>query len=324
MKAKLLLSDLRYGHKLYERKSMGILNLKESSLITAIQSLKPSMAFWFILPSLILPIILIGYPIYDVFFNSFHYVSRFGIVKGFVGLDNYLDLFADEVFFESLIRTFWWTFFVVGFTVLLSLPIAVILDDDFYGRSIVRTIIMLPWAVSLAMNAVVWKWAFNGDIGMINHLLQQIGILSENIVWFADARLAFIIEISIGIIVSIPFTTTILMGGVASIDRDMYEAATIDGASPVRQFFSLTFPMLKPFINIALILNIIYVFNSFPLIWIITRGGPSNGTHLLITYVYQRAFEFGKIGLGSAGSVIMLCILIVFCFFFFFITRKKS
>jgi multiple sugar transport system permease protein len=305
-------------------KSMNHQYQKENSILTIIQSIKPSVAFWFILPSLILPIVLIGYPIFDVFWNSFHYVSRFGIVKGFVGIDNYLDLFEDEVFLESLIRTFWWTFFVVGFTVLLSLPIAVILNDNFYGRGIVRTIIMLPWAVSLAMNAVVWKWAFNGDIGMINHLLRQIGILDENIVWFSIAESAFIIEIIIGVIVSIPFTTTILMGGVASIDRDMYEAATIDGASPLRQFISLTFPMLKPFINIALILNIIYVFNSFPLIWIITRGGPSNGTHLLITYVYQRAFEFGKVGTGSAGSVIMLCILIVFCVFYFFITRKKS
>lgn len=290
----------------------------------AIQKTFANPAIWFILPSLILPLLIIGYPIFDVIRASVHYISRLGMVKGFIGLDNFIELYEDPVFIESLVRTFWWTIFVVGGTVCISVPVALVLNEPFKGRGVMRVIIMLPWAVSLAMNAVVWKWTFNGQFGMLNYVLEKLGILDKPYIWLALAEDAFVIEILVGIVVSIPFTTTLLLGGVSSIPKDIYEAARIDGASIWQQFVYLTLPLLKPFMNIALILNIIYVFNSFPIIWVMTRGGPNNGTHILITYIYQRAFEFGKIGQGAAGSVVMLCLLIVFSTLYLFLMQKKS
>jgi len=183
---------------------------------------------------------------------------------------------------------------------------------------------MLPWAMSLAMSAIVWKWTFNGQFGMLNYLLETFGVLDKPFVWLATAEHAFKIEIFVGIVVSIPFTVTILLGGLSSIPRDIYEAAEVDGATGLQRFRRLTLPLLKPFINIALVLNIIYVFNSFPIIWVMTRGGPNNGTHILITYIYQRAFEFGKIGQGAAGSVIMLIILLTFSILYLAIMREKE
>jgi multiple sugar transport system permease protein len=281
-------------------------------------------AFWLILPSLLLPLLIIAYPIFDVFRASTHYVSRLGMIKGFVGIDNFVALFEDPIFIESLIRTIWWTLFVVGGTQLIAIPVALILSEDFWGRSVVRVIIMLPWAMSLAMSAIVWKWTFNGQFGMLNYLLETFGVLDKPFVWLATAEHAFKIEIFVGIIVSIPFTVTILLGGLSSIPRDIYEAAEVDGATGLQRFRRLTLPLLKPFINIALVLNIIYVFNSFPIIWVMTRGGPNNGTHILITYIYQRAFEFGKIGQGAAGSVIMLIILLTFSILYLAIMREKE
>lgn len=281
-------------------------------------------AFWLILPSILLPLLIIAYPIFDVFRASTHYVTRLGMVKGFIGLENFVELFQDSIFIESLIRTIWWTIFVVGGTQLVAIPVALMLSEDFWGRGVVRVIIMLPWAMSLAMSAIVWKWTFNGQFGMLNYLLEAFGIFDKPFVWFALAENAFMIEIFVGIIVSIPFTVTILLGGLSSIPRDIFEAAEVDGATGLQRFTRLTLPLLKPFINIALVLNIIYVFNSFPIIWVMTRGGPNNGTHILITYIYQRAFEFGKIGQGAAGSVIMLIILLTFSILYLTLMREKK
>ena len=281
-------------------------------------------AFWLILPSILLPLLIIAYPIFDVFRASTHYVTRLGMVKGFIGLENFVELFQDSIFIESLIRTIWWTIFVVGGTQLVAIPVALMLSEDFWGRGVVRVIIMLPWAMSLAMSAIVWKWTFNGQFGMLNYLLEAFGIFDKPFVWFALAENAFMIEIFVGIIVSIPFTVTILLGGLSSIPRDIFEAAEVDGATGLQRFTRLTLPLLKPFISIALVLNIIYVFNSFPIIWVMTRGGPNNGTHILITYIYQRAFEFGKIGQGAAGSVIMLIILLTFSILYLTLMREKK
>jgi multiple sugar transport system permease protein len=119
-------------------------------------------------------------------------------------------------------------------------------------------------------------------------------------------------QILIGILATIPFTVTIFLGGLASIQEDLYEAAAIEGASPLDQFRFITFPLMKPFINIALVLNTIYVFNSFPIIWAMTQGGPANSTDILVTYLYKLAFRWGKLGEASAVSLVMFTILLAF------------
>lgn len=178
-----------------------------------------------------------------------------------------------------------WTAAVVGGTVLISVGVALILNQRFWGRGLARTLVMLPWSISLSMAAIVWLWAFDGDHGMVNATLRTLGLLAGNVQWMARAGTAFPVEIGVGILVSIPFTTTILLGGLSSIPTDIYEAASIDGASRVQAFRYLTLPLLRSFVNIALVLNVIYVFNSFPIIWVMTQGGPDNSTHILVTYL---------------------------------------
>lgn len=277
-----------------------------------------------ILPSLILAILVIGYPIVDLAYTSMQEVSRFGQLRGFIGFDNYAEVFSDPLFYSSLWRTVIWTVAVVGGTLVISLPIAIILNDDFYGRGLARVIIMLPWAVSLTMTAIVWRWALNGRSGLLNATLMDLHIITEPIEWLATATLAFTIEILIGILVSIPFTTTIFLGGLSSLPQDSYEAAVVDGATSWDQFVFITLPLMKPFINIAVILNVIYVFNSLPIIWVMTEGGPANGTDILVTYLYKLAFRFGQLGKASAISLIMFGALFAFTIAYVVIIMRQE
>jgi multiple sugar transport system permease protein len=265
-----------------------------------------------ILPSVALAGGLVVYPLYEIVNLSLHEVSRFGQVHGFVGVRNFGQIFGDPIFLGALLRTLEWTIVVVGGTVLLSVPVALVLNEPFWGRGLARTIVMLPWAVSLPMAAVVWLWSFNGDHGMVNTVLQQIGLIARPVQWTARASTAFPVEIAVGIWVSIPFTATILLGGLSSIPGDIYEAARIDGANGFQQFRWMTLPLLNPFVGIAVVLNVVYVFNSFPIIWVMTQGGPDNSTHILITYLYELAFRLGRPAPAAAVSLVALAIVFAF------------
>jgi multiple sugar transport system permease protein len=233
-------------------------------------------------------------------------------VQGFSGPANALRVLGDPLFFQSLVRTLEWTALVVGGTVLISTPVALVLNQDFIGRGVARTIIMLPWAVSLTMIGVVWRWALNSDYGLLNTTLQEIGAIGGPVPWLATAGTAFPMEVAIGILVSIPFTVTLYLGGLSAIPGELYEAARVDGAGAWQEFRHITLPLLRPFVNMAIVLNMIYVFNSFPIIWVLTQGGPANSTDILVTYLYKLAFRFGRLGDAAAVSLAMFAILLAF------------
>ncbi|WP_442504129.1 carbohydrate ABC transporter permease [Marinivivus vitaminiproducens] len=265
-----------------------------------------------VLPSFLLAAFVVLWPLWDLTQLATHSVSRFGQLRGFVGLDTFLDVFADADFRAALLRTGVWTVGVVGGTLLVSLPVALVLNEDFYGRGLARVIVMLPWAVSLTMTAVVWRWALNGESGLLNSALQAAGLIDGNVVWLASAATAFPIQIVIGILVSIPFTVTVFLGGLASVPDDLYEAAALEGAGAWQRFTTITWPLLRPFVTIATVLNVIYVFNSFPIIWVLTQGGPANSTDILVTHLYKLAFRVGRMGEAAAVSLVMFAILLAF------------
>ena len=277
-----------------------------------------------VLPSLVLALAVILYPFWEILRLSVSEVSRFGQMRGFVGGANFARVLTDPVFLAALLRTLEWTVAVVGGTVLISTGVALVLQQDFWGRGVARTLVLLPWAISLSMAAIVWLWAFDGDHGMVNATLRQLGLLDSNVQWMARAGTAFPIEIGVGILVSIPFTTTILLGGLSSIPGDIYEAAAIDGASRAQAFRHLTLPLLSGFVNIAIVLNVIYVFNSFPIIWVMTQGGPDNSTHILVTYLYEVAFRIGRPGPAAAVSLVMLAIVFAFTMIYVRMQRERA
>lgn len=273
---------------------------------------RPFTPYLLILPSFVLAALIILWPLEEIVTLATGDVNRFGILRGFVGLDNFRALFADPDFFAALLRTLVWTAAVVLGTLIVSLPIALILNEDFHGRGLARMIIMLPWAVSLTMTAIVWRWALNGESGMLNSGLRGLGLTDVNIQWLAEATSAFPVQILIGVLVSIPFTVTIFLGGLSSVPEDLYDAAALEGAGRGAQLRFITLPLLRPFVNIAFVLNTIYVFNSFPIIWVTTQGGPANSTDILVTYLYKLGFRLGRLGEASAVALIMFVILLAF------------
>jgi multiple sugar transport system permease protein len=222
-------------------------------------------------------------------------------------------LFADPLFWQSAWRTIIWTICVTGVTIFLSVPIAMALSQDFVGRTLARVIILLPWAMSATMSSIVWRWTLNGQYGILNTLLLESGVLRQPIDFLATAAVAFPIAILIGILSAIPLTVIIFLGAFSSLPNDVFDAAKIDGAAPVQVFRYMTLPLIRPFINIAIVLNVIYAFNSFAIIWVLTQGGPANGTDILVTYLYKVAFQYGRIAEAAAMSLVMFAFLFVWC-----------
>jgi multiple sugar transport system permease protein len=277
-----------------------------------------------IIPGFILSAFIILWPLYQIGLVSVSHVNGVGVLQGFAGVDNYIEVFTDQYFLGVLGRTFLWTFGIVAGTILVALPVALILNEDFYGRSLARVIVMLPWAVALPMMAIIWRWALNGNIGMLNSALHGIGLINNNIQWLAQGPTAFAMEILVGILVTIPFATTIFLGGLSSIPLDLYEAAQLEGANRWQTFREITFPLLRPFINIAVVLNVIYVFNSFPIIWVMTEGDPANSTDILVTYLYKLAFRNGELGEASALSIMMFVLLLFFTVIYVYTAMKEE
>lgn len=271
-----------------------------------------AVPYLLILPALLLAALIILWPLATITNISLHDVNRFGQLRGFSGLANFAELWRDPDFIATLWRTLFWTLGVVGGTLILAVPVALVLNRDFHGRALARVIIMLPWSVSVTMTAVVWRWALNGESGMLNSALRAGGIIDTNIVWLSSTATAFPVQIAIGILVSIPFTVTVFLAGLSSVPEDIYEAAALEGASDWQQLRTITLPMLRPFITLAVVLNVIYVFNSFPIIWVLTQGGPANSTDILVTYLYKLAFRFGQMGQAAGVSIIMFAILLAF------------
>jgi len=284
----------------------------------------PLAPYLLILPGLSLAALIVLWPLWQLGQIAGADVNRFGQLRGFAGLENFRAVLGDPEFLGALGRTGIWTFAIVAGALALAIPVALILQQDFYGRGLLRAILMLPWAVSVTMMAIVWRWALNGESGMLNSGLRTLGLIDQNIQWLAQAGTAFPAQILIGILVTIPFTTTILLGGLSSIPEDLYEAARLEGASSWQMFRKLTLPLLRPFMDIAIVLNMIYVFNSFPIIWVLTQGGPANSTDILVTYLYKLGFRFGKLGSAAALSLLMFALLLGLSILYAWMTSRRA
>lgn len=262
-------------------------------------------------PSMILMGIFIIIPIFVILRMSLSKVTRAGIVKEFTGFDNFLKVIYTSAFPMVLKNTVVWTIVVVGLSTLLGFILALILNNKFKGRKIARAIIVFPWATTLVIQASVWKFIINTDYGTLNTLLKTLGIIEKNINWTPTAGAYFAWEIACGIFVTIPFVCFTVLSGLQSIDSTLYEAATVDGCNYWQKLFKITIPLVKPQLTISTILNIIYVFNSFPIIWTMTKGDPASKTDTIVTYLYKLAFYNGKKGEAAAVSVIGFLILLV-------------
>ncbi len=280
--------------------------------------------YLWILPSVLLMLIFILVPIVFVFRMALSKVSRAGLIKGFTGLANFTKILSTPTFSMVLKNTLVWTVAVVGLSTLLGFILALILNNAFKGRKIARAIVVFPWATTLVVQASIWKFILDTDYGTLNTLLMKLGIIDHAVNWTPSAGAWFAWEIACGIFVTIPFVTFTVLSGLQSIDGSYYEAATVDGANYWQKLFKITVPLVSSSLTVSTVLNIIYVFNSFPIIWNMTKGDPGNRTDTLVTYLYKLAFYNGKQGEAAAVSVIGFLILLVCATAYMVATLKKG
>lgn len=264
-----------------------------------------------LLPSIVLMAIFLVYPILIVFKLSFSEISKSGVVGGFVGLQNFKEAVSLPAFKVVMKNTLVWVIAVVGLSTLIGFILAMVLNQNFKGRKIARAIVVFPWATSLVIQASVWNYIIKYEYGNLNNVLLNLGIIKQAINWRSSFQIEFMWECWVGIFVTIPFVTFCVLSGLQSIDTSLYEAADIDGAGFWSKLFNITIPLVKPSLTVSTVLNIIYVFNSFPIIFTMTKGAPANQTDTLVTYLYMLNFYDRKKGPATALSVIGFLILCV-------------
>ena len=286
--------------------------------------LRKAEPYLWIAPSIILMSIFIIVPIFTVFRMAFSEVSKTGRIRGFAGFENFVDVMNNPEFGKVLSNTVVWTILVVVLSTVLGFILALLLNNKFKGRKIARAIVVFPWATTLVIQASIWNFIINKDYGTLNTLLKTLGIIQTNINWTPTPSAYFAWEIACGIFVTIPFVCFTVLSGLQSIDDSYYEAATVDGAGYFQKLFNITLPLVKNSLTVATVLNIIYVFNSFPIVWTMTKGDPAYQTDTLVTYLYKLAFYNGKQGEAAAVSVIGFTILLICASIYMVSTLRKG
>ncbi|WP_326821973.1 carbohydrate ABC transporter permease [Streptosporangium sp. NBC_01756] len=228
----------------------------------------------------------------------------------FVGLENYVSILGSGLFWEKLIWTVVWTVACVGLHYGLGLGLAMLLNRKLRFRSTYRLLLILPWAIPGFVAAFIWRYLYNSDYGVINAMLKAAGFGAVG--WLDDPTTAKIAVIAVNVWMGVPFMMVAVLGGLQSIPGELYEAAEMDGATPWQRFRHITVPGLRTVSSTVVLLGTIWTFNMFPVIFLITRGGPGSSTEILVTYAYREAFTSIRNYSGSAAwGVIILLLLVV-------------
>ncbi|MGY0062413.1 carbohydrate ABC transporter permease [Streptomyces sp. LZ34] len=230
----------------------------------------------------------------------------------FVGLDNFTAILKDPIFWDRLGWTVTWTVGCVALTFAIGLGLAVMLNRRFAGRTLYRSLLILPWAVPAFVSVFAWRLLYNERNGILNKILDGGGI--DAVPWLNDPTMAKISVIAVNVWLGVPFMLVALLGGLQSIPGELYEAAEMDGARPWQRFRHITLPGLRSVSSTVVLLSTIWTFNMFPVIFLLTRGGPGDSTEVLVTYAYRLSFvnsprDFAG---ASAWGVLILLILMLF------------
>lgn len=271
------------------------------------------LGYLWVSPALFLLGTLIAYPFLLALYWSLTSRSA-GSAGVFVGLDNFLYLLAGPIFRKTLGNTAIFTACSVAAKLVIGMAAALVLDQAFRGRSLARGVFLLPWIVPTSLSALAWLWIYDDIFGVISRVVMDLGLRREPIPFLADSALAMAAVILVNVWRGVSFFAVSFLAGMQSISGDLYEAAEMDGAGAGRRFWHITLTGLRPILAVASLFSVIWTFSDFTIVYIVTRGGPANSTHLLTTLAYQTAIYGGKVGEGLAISSFMFPLLLLVIF----------
>ena len=269
-----------------------------------------------ITPVLVFIIIVYGYPLLLTFKYSFQEVSLIGNENIFVGFRNYIRVLTDPKFYNTLVLTFKWAAFTISLKIAIGFIMALFLNGELYFKKTLRFLTLVPWAIPQIVVAILWSWILDGQYGYLNYYLQKFGFTDEVVRWLSNPKLAFISTSAVDAWIGIPLITMMFLSGLSSIPESLYEAAKVDGASLFQRFIYITLPTMKKVIIIALTLTSIWTFNAFNIIYVLTGGGPMDGTETMMIRIYHEAFGKYNLGMSSTLSVTVFIILTILSIFY--------
>ena len=270
------------------------------------------LGYVLVAPALILLIGLIAYPFaVAVWLSVTDRVIAREASGNFVGLDNFVRLMQDSIFRQTVVNTFNYTFVSVFFKLALGLLMALVLNEAIPFRNLFRGALLLPWVVPTSLSTLGWLWMFDPTYSVLNRVLVDLGIVQKGPIWLGDGFWAMLSVQMVNIWRGIPFFGISLLAGLQGIPQELYEAAEVDGANAIQRFRAITWPLLMPVTAVVTLFSIVQTFADFQVVYVLTRGGPMNSTHLFATLSQQVAIMSAKIGEGAAISLFMFPILVI-------------
>lgn len=285
---------------------------------------KERSAYAFLAPGLILFSIFTVFALLFAFYLTFHQWSIIEPDKPFIGLENYATLASDESFHRAVINTFYFTGASVPLSMAIGLLIAVLLNQAIRMRGLFRAVFFLPQVTPFVVVAIVWKWLYNGDYGLVNYYLLELGIIREPLLWLSDQNLAMPAVIIMSVWAGVGFSMVIYLAGLQGVPEELHEAAKVDGANAVQRFFRITIPQLAPTTLFLLVMGIISSLQVFTQIFIMTRGGPVERTTTMVYYIYQSAFKFFDMGYASTLAFALFVMTLIFTIIQLRLYRKAN
>jgi len=275
-----------------------------------------ALAYALLTPAALFIAVFMIYPIIYVVLMSLYKTNKLGILQNFVWFDNFIRLVKQKVFWEVTARSLLWTILGVFFKTVIGMIIALCLNVEFRGRKFARMLFIIPWASSVPISSMLWKWVFDHEFGLLNHTLKALSITQNPPVWLGTPIWSFVSCMWVDIWIGIPFMALVFLAGMQSVPKELYESAEIDGVNSFGKFRYITIPTIKQIIFIATLLSSLWTFNDFNTIYILTRGGPAGATDILITSIYKNGFEWLHFSDSAVLAVITFMILMILSVFY--------
>lgn len=277
---------------------------------TRMQKSETRWAMVFILPCLLGLLVFTYLPIFSSLGLSFTYWNLLGTPQ-WVGLENYRQVLEDPLFWKAFGNTWLFVGISAVLEVVLGLGLAVMLNGLVRGQAFFRTAYFLPFITPMVSIALVWGWIYDPQFGVLNWMLKGLGVMHEPIAWLYDTKTALLAVILLKVWKSVGYNMVIFMAGLQGIPQELYESASLDGATPARTFWRITLPMITPTLFFVLVITLISAFQVFDPIYLLTQGGPEHSTDVLVYWMFKNAFEFYKVGPASAIAYILFLIILV-------------